>query len=179
MIKIEFTGEEKQAVEYERYNYPHPRVPRKMEALWLKSLGMSHKEICRVTGFSPNTLRSYLRAYQRGGIEALKRLKFYHSSSEMSQHRTTIEEYFREHPPASVKEAMAKIEEIWISLNASGNLLRNSASIRNIIPGLRISKKPSPTAWTRRIPPTNKNLTLYSHCGFRVLKKLNLCGCEV
>jgi len=30
----------------------------------------------------------------------------------MSQHRTTIEEYFREHPPASVKEAMAKIEEI-------------------------------------------------------------------
>lgn len=112
MIKIEFTGEEKQALEYERYNYPHPRVPRKMEALWLKSLGLSHKEICRVTGFSPNTLRSYLRAYQRGGIKALKRLKFYQPSSEMSQHRTTIEEYFHEHPPASVKEAMAKIEEI-------------------------------------------------------------------
>ena len=29
----------------------------------------------------------------------------------MSPHRTTIEEYFREHLPASVKEAMAKIEE--------------------------------------------------------------------
>nr|QNO50756.1 hypothetical protein HAICDJOK_00016 [Methanosarcinales archaeon ANME-1 ERB6] len=83
-----------------------------MGALWLKSLGLSHEEICRVTGISPNTLRSYLRVYQRGGIEALKRLKFYQPSSEMSQHRTTIEEYFREHPPASVKEAMAKIKEL-------------------------------------------------------------------
>ncbi|MCD6455892.1 MAG: winged helix-turn-helix domain-containing protein [Methanophagales archaeon] len=30
----------------------------------------------------------------------------------MSKHRTTIEEYFREHPPANVKEAMAKVEEL-------------------------------------------------------------------
>ena len=112
MIKINFTEEEKQALDYGRYNYPDPRVQRKMGALWLKSLGLSHEEICRVTGISPNTLRSYLRAYQRGGIEALKRLKFYQPSSEMSQRRTTIEEYFREHPPASVKEAMAKIEEL-------------------------------------------------------------------
>jgi len=112
MIKIEFSEEEKQALDYGRYNYPDPRVQRKMGALWLKSLGLSHEEICRVTGISPNTLRSYLRAYQQGGIEALKRLKFYQPSSEMSQHRTTIEEYFREHPPASVKEAMAKIEEL-------------------------------------------------------------------
>jgi hypothetical protein len=62
MIKIEFTEEEKQALDYERYNYPDPRVQRKMGALWLKSLGLIHEEICRVTGISPNTLRSYLRA---------------------------------------------------------------------------------------------------------------------
>jgi hypothetical protein len=54
MIKIEFTEEEKQALDYERYNYPDPRVQRKMNALWLKSQGMSHKEICRLTGISPN-----------------------------------------------------------------------------------------------------------------------------
>nr|QNO55534.1 hypothetical protein IBJMOJJD_00019 [Methanosarcinales archaeon ANME-1 ERB7]QNO55655.1 hypothetical protein AMFAPHJD_00030 [Methanosarcinales archaeon ANME-1 ERB7] len=112
MIKIEFIEEEKQALGYERYNYPDPRVQRKMEALWRKSQGMSHEKICQLTGISPNTLRSYLRAYQRGGIEALKRLTFYQPQSEMSQHRTTIEEYFREHPPASVKEAMARIEEL-------------------------------------------------------------------
>jgi len=69
MIKIKFTEEEKQALDYGRYNYPDPRVQRKMGALWLKSMGFSHGEICRVIGISLNTLRSYLRAYQQGGIE--------------------------------------------------------------------------------------------------------------
>ena len=50
MIKIEFTGEEKQALEYERYNYSDPRVQRKMEALWLKSQELSHEKICQLTG---------------------------------------------------------------------------------------------------------------------------------
>ena len=72
MFKIEFTEEEMQALDYERYLRIHPRVQRKMEALWLKSHGLSHKEICRLTGISLNTLRNYLRAYQQGGIEALK-----------------------------------------------------------------------------------------------------------
>jgi len=112
MIKIEFTEEEMQALKYERYNHSHPRVLRKMEALWLKSQGLSHNEICRLTGISPNTLRGYLREYLQGGIEALKQIHFYQSQSELRQHTTTIEEYFREHPPASVKEAMAKIEEL-------------------------------------------------------------------
>ena len=76
MIKIEFTEEEKRALNYERYSYPHPRVQRKMEALWLKSQGLSHKRICQLAGISPNTLRSYLQEYQRGGIDALKQLNF-------------------------------------------------------------------------------------------------------
>ena len=83
MIKIEFTEEEMHALNYEGYNPPHPRVQRKMEVLWLKSQKLSHKEICRVTGISPNTLRCYLRAYQRGGIGALKELNFYQPQSEM------------------------------------------------------------------------------------------------
>jgi len=96
MIKIEFTEEEMQALDYERYNHIPPRVQRKMEALWLKSHGLSHKEICRLTGISLNTLRNYLRAYQQGGIEALNKIKFHQPESELSQHTTSIVEYFRE-----------------------------------------------------------------------------------
>ena len=66
MVKIEFTEEEMQALNYERYHHPHPRVQRKMEALWLKSQKVRHKEICRLTGISSNTLRRYLRKYQQG-----------------------------------------------------------------------------------------------------------------
>jgi len=47
-----------------------------MEALWLKSLGLSHKEIVRLTGISPNTLRQNLYDYLEGGIEKLKEINF-------------------------------------------------------------------------------------------------------
>jgi len=72
MIEIEFTEEEMKALDYERYHHPHHRVQRKMEALWLKSQKMKHKDICRLTGISPNTLQKYLRKYKACGIDGLK-----------------------------------------------------------------------------------------------------------
>ena len=61
MILIDLTPEEIEALHYERYHHPHPKVQRKMEALWLKSQGLPHKQITRLTGISPNTFRAYLR----------------------------------------------------------------------------------------------------------------------
>jgi hypothetical protein len=69
MMRIEFSAEEKQALDYERYHHPHPRVQRKMEVLWLKSQHLPHQEICRFTGISKHTLCTYLRDYQQGGME--------------------------------------------------------------------------------------------------------------
>jgi transposase len=83
-----------------------------MEALWLKSQGLAHQEICRLAGISKGTLCSYLKAYQQGGLEKLKEINFYKPESKLVQHTHTIEEYFRKHPPATIKEAMAKIEEL-------------------------------------------------------------------
>lgn len=112
MIKLEFTEVQAKTLHYERYHHPHPRVQRKMEALWLKSQGLRHREICRLTGISATTLTSYLRRYQAGGIEALKEVDFYRPQSQLQAHRGTLEAYFREHPPATAKEAMAKIEAL-------------------------------------------------------------------
>ena len=72
MIKLQFTKEEQQELHYQRYHHPSPRVQRKMEALWCKSLNKPHKEISELTGISSTTLTSYLKKYQTGGIEALK-----------------------------------------------------------------------------------------------------------
>lgn len=48
MIHIEFTEEEKQALNYARYHHPHPMVQRKMEALWLKrTFTQRHRHACR------------------------------------------------------------------------------------------------------------------------------------
>ena len=63
MIAIDFTEEDIEALDYERYHHPHPRVQRKMEALWLKHQGLPHSQITRLAGISPNTLRAYLRQY--------------------------------------------------------------------------------------------------------------------
>ena len=40
MIHIEFTEEQINELKSERYHHPHPRVQRKMEALFLKSQGL-------------------------------------------------------------------------------------------------------------------------------------------
>ncbi len=112
MIKIEFRAEEIEALNYERFHHSHPRVRVKMEAVYLKSQGLSHKEIARLTRISGNTLRRYLREYLEGGIEQLKELKFYTPKSELEAHREDLEAYFRAHPPATITEAMAKIEEL-------------------------------------------------------------------
>jgi transposase len=112
MIRIEFRNEDKAALSYERDNHPHPFVQRKMEALWLKSQGLSHKDICRLTDVCSTTLTDYVRTYKEGGIEALKVLPFRRPRSDLEDHRDTLEAYFRDHPPASAKEAMATIEKM-------------------------------------------------------------------
>jgi len=112
MNKMNFSEETKQNLNRERYNHPHPLVQRKLEALWLKSQNLPHKDISVLAGISNTTLWRYIRDYQEGGIEKLKEINFCKPKSELHAHKSTIEDYFRKHPPATIKEAMAKIEEL-------------------------------------------------------------------
>lgn len=112
MIEIEFTEEVINELRYQRFNHPHPRVQRKMEALLLKSDGLPHHRITRILGISENTLRQYLREYEEGGIERLKMVCFYRPQSELVEYHQSLEAYFEEHPPATVNEAAAKIEQL-------------------------------------------------------------------
>ena len=61
MITIDFTQKDIDALDYERFHHPHPKVQRKMEALFLKAKGLKHAEICRLCGISTPTLITYLR----------------------------------------------------------------------------------------------------------------------
>lgn len=110
MIRLKFSEADKEQLSYERYNHPHPRVQQRMEVVWLKSQGVSHGEIARLAHVTRGTVRYYLLAYQSGGIEALKAINFRRPESDMDEHRATLEAHFREHPPASLTEAMAVIE---------------------------------------------------------------------
>jgi transposase len=112
MIRIEFSEQELEKIERLRYEHSHPRVRRRMEVLWLKSQGLAHQDICRLAGVSSNTLRKYLRMFQTGGIPKVMALNFYAPTSDLEPHRFRLATYFREHPPATLNEAAAKIQEL-------------------------------------------------------------------
>ncbi len=112
MIQLQFTQKEIDQLHHERTTHPHPRVRQMMEVLYLKALGLPHQEICRITRISATTLRRYLRLYHQGGIEALKQLNFYQPMSELAAHEEDIRREFTERPPATVKEAAARIEKV-------------------------------------------------------------------
>jgi transposase len=126
MLRIEFSEEEISKLREERYHHPHPRVQRKMEAILLKSEGLSHTQIGSIVGVSQKTLREYFSQYITGGIERLKEINFYRQQSELMEHRVTIEALFRENPPATIKEAIERIKELT-------GIERTSTSVRGFI----------------------------------------------
>ncbi len=111
MIKIEFTAEEIDALEYERYHHPDPKAQKKIEVVYLKSQRLSHQEICRLCRISEPTLVTYLKQYQEGGIEQLKKFDYQGQSSKLDEHAITLEAYFKEHPPRTVAEAQQVIKD--------------------------------------------------------------------
>lgn len=112
MIKLSFTPEVIDQLHYERTHHPHRRVRQRMEAVYLKALGLPHQDIGRVVRISPKTLREYLHLYQTGGIEALKALNFNQPKSDLDDHQEQLRQEFDQKPPASFVEAAARIEHL-------------------------------------------------------------------
>lgn len=112
MIQITFTDAEIAALDYERYRHPSPHVQKRMEVVYLKSQGLSHKEIARLCRISRQTLVTILHLYQDEGIERLKCFHFAGQPSALNQHQSTLEAHFRAHPPRTVAEAQATIEQL-------------------------------------------------------------------
>jgi transposase len=111
-IQVELSPEILKEIYYQRYNHPAPLVQRRMEALWLKGHGLPHGQIAELVGVTENTIREYFELYQQGGLEKLKELNYYRPESKLNTHITSLETHFREHPPASIKEAQSEIEII-------------------------------------------------------------------
>jgi transposase len=110
MRPIRFTEEDRRALAHDRYHHPDPRVQRKMEVLWLKSLGVSHDRIALYAGVSRRTAQRYLNEYRDGGPERLRCTSWHHPESALAEHEPSLEEFFREHPVRSAKQAQALIE---------------------------------------------------------------------
>lgn len=135
MIRISFSEADIAALEYERYHHPSPQVQKRMEVLYLKSQHLAHHDICRLCRISKQTLVTYLRAYQNGGLEHLKQRHYQGQASALNVHHETIEAYFNHHPPRTVSEAQAVIERLT-------GIKRSPTQIRAFLKrlGLRVRK---------------------------------------
>ena len=110
MIRIDFSQEEIELLDWERKHHPHPHVRRKMEVLYFKAMGLPHGQIGRLCQIARATLARYLRQYQEGGVGELRKLRFHQPESAMMEYRHELEKSFAENPPATVNEARERIE---------------------------------------------------------------------
>jgi transposase len=111
-IQFEFSAEDLTEINYQRYNHLSPLVQRRMDAIRLKAHGYLHKDIAQVIGICENTLRDYFELYEQGGIEKLKEIHYYQPESELKEHIVSLEAHFRDHPPATIKQAQHEVEVI-------------------------------------------------------------------
>jgi transposase len=81
-----------------------------MEVLLLKALGADSKMICRAAGVCHKTMCTYINDFNAGGIKKIKEVNFYRPKSELEDHSSSIEDYLQKHPPSSVSQASAMIE---------------------------------------------------------------------
>jgi len=112
MIHLSISEADQQTIAYERYHHPDPRVQRKMEILWLKKNDLPTPQIAQLAGVCPNTVRNCFHEYEEGGLERVKTLHYYRPESELAAQQTTLEKHFKEHPPATIKEAAHEITEL-------------------------------------------------------------------
>ena len=112
MLRANYTDEERKKFQQLRYNYPDVRIMRRFEILWLHSCGKFAHEIAEIVQQNRYTVRDVIKKFQRGGIELVTTIDSNHPKSDLEDHRISIVEEFTKRPPASSKEAAARIEKL-------------------------------------------------------------------
>ena len=109
MLSLHFSPHDIDELNYQRFHHPDPPVMKRCETVYLRAKGLKTGQIQQLTGRNIKTIRSHLHLYQDGGIEALKQREPYRPKSQLDEHKQSIEQEFRQRPPASIKEACERI----------------------------------------------------------------------
>jgi transposase len=109
MRDIIFTEDGRKALAHYRHHHPEPRVRRKIEVLWLKSLGLGHDRIAVYSDVSRRTVQRHLDEYLEGGLPRLCRRRESQPRAALIEHEVSLGEHFEAHPIRSAKQARAVI----------------------------------------------------------------------
>lgn len=112
MIQVSISATDMEVLQEERYTHPHPRVQRKLHALYWVGLGLPRHVVARMVGVSEGTLRNDLHAYEQGGLEALRPCNPHPTSAALHAYTDTIRQTVIAEPPHPVQEAIERIEAL-------------------------------------------------------------------
>lgn len=126
MHSIQFSPAEIQAIQYERFHHPDPRVARRMEILILKHAGLEHHKIAEFAGVCRSTVQRLLNLYLQCGLDGVREFHEKGLVSPLNEHVPMLSEEFRLRPPRSIAEAGQRIEQ------ATG-IRRKETQIRNFL----------------------------------------------
>lgn len=112
MIRVEITSRQMDELFNEFTKNEHPVIRRKALVLYLKGLGLLHKQICEICRITKPTLTEYLKEYLANGIEWLLELKWKGQPSDLNAYEEEIRENFGINPPTTINEAKERIRDI-------------------------------------------------------------------
>lgn len=113
MYILNISEAEIQELNYERYYYPSPLVQKRLHVIYLRATtNLTNKMIGLIVDRHPNTITKDIKCYLSEGIEGLKTVNYGTNSSKLLDHKTSIEAFFKTHPPTTIKEAQHRIEEL-------------------------------------------------------------------
>ena len=123
MLTLNIRQADIETANYERIHNPIQTIRQRMDAIYWTSQGYSRQKVAQCSGVHRNTVKTYIKLYNQGGLEALMRFNYKGFNSKISEHRPTIEDHFRLNPPRTAKEATAKVKELT-GLDLSVNEVR-------------------------------------------------------
>lgn len=113
LTRLNLSSEELDGLNYERYQYPCPRVQKRLHAVYIKATtGLSNEMVALAVDSHRNRVAIWITAYQNGGLDALRENNYGGKESELEGYAGSIKKDFVKHPPRSLAEAVLKIEKL-------------------------------------------------------------------
>jgi len=110
--------------------HPSGLVKKKLHVIYLKSLGLPHYEIERISG---DRVTAYLKEFDESGLARIGVLRTYCPVSALLPYQDRIKAHFQQHTPHTISEAAHEIEKlvgIKLALGACRDFMRKRLGMK-------------------------------------------------
>jgi transposase len=112
MISIELDQEAQDIL----YNYimtcTNERLGKKCLVIYLKGMGLSHKEIAKIVRVDQDTVTNYLKQYVQDGLEGLLEDNYRTPTGQLESYIPQLKKIFEQEPPHTVNHAIEIIFDL-------------------------------------------------------------------